>query len=664
MSDSVDPAAQSAPSTVQAPALAPVKPADVNPRLTNVNIKIKNSDALSKLKDKFKNLNVHGNATQPRPDNDWLKRLDIDSNSESAHSAQHIIDVQPDQRYPFSYFVYFLTRLFPSLEVKSHPSVSLFTMLSYIQICFNAYILMQEDICRPVKSLWCQQFNNDAERRDYFHFIQTLQIPTEIADIILNLASVLDPSRPDCFFIPSYAGGAFMHDFGRLMPPQIGITMHNLLANTRTNVTVNEVLRQLYNTLLITLNQIPFYVTNFIGGQFQNAQAVNNYDHWLRDLIESFFSPAVGRTHIQRPTLAPVRRTPYAYEANVLNPNLYDFMLNFNQADYQSTRSTLGAISSFIVGNTAIPSIPLGSILVNAGGITTMSHTVESICLPTWHTLAPPTTTLSATANAVTLSDTDMATLTNFLIEQPEYESTAPFPATLTAAQWNENLYMIHNAAYRRNHPPYETILFDSDMHIHPDVFIFQPYERSLERANVSTTLGLKIQSDEIDSSILPLPNIEDSLYRNNSVYYTGSLPLTKVKPVMFNTTANAHTYLIGREIESYTINGLSIRDGGRNVLPVFANANVAPNIVLPRFFAREQNHCNPNLAATYAAWRTTGACPIPDNSRTVWSSYRIVDNSNKQNRLVHFYYSFRPMFGNSVPLYRTRNPSILIPKP
>jgi hypothetical protein len=605
---------------------------EVNPKITEVHLKIKNSDILAKLAEKYKATGIKEELGKTRAQNDWFQRIDLSNNAESAGSIEHIIDVQPDFRFPFSYFVYYITKIFPALDLKSTPSTSIYTLLAYFTIAFNAFLLLNEELCRPFKSIWAQHYANDHERRDYFRILQTMHVPIEIAQLFENFAAVLDPAKPNCYFVPSLAGSAFLHDFGRMMPPHLFLAMHNTLYNVRNNIPVEEVLRLFYNTHLFTIANVEYRVSNFIGGFFLHQQENCAYTHWIKDLCEAIFSPAVGRALIQRPTLAPVKITTIQYNGE---PNPYDIMCAFSSIDYNSRRSMILANDAFIATNKEMPSVELASILVKTGGISTLTHTIETMTLPTWHNLTPPSKLITKPNEVKEKSSTEISTIGNFLNAAPEFNGKIPYP-TLTDKDWNAKLYLVTNKAYNHLTAPIQYDLFDEDNHLHPDVFIFQPYERNLNRANIAMTLGLKIQADEIDAAIIPLPNSHDSLYDNNSCFLVGSIPLTTIKPVSLTETEANGTKIIERHDKSHEINGLAIRDGGANILPYFGNEQQA-QAGLPPFFQLEDNHNNPSVAATYTAWRETSSCRLPAASRAVWSSYRYVKNSNRASREISF---------------------------
>lgn len=632
---------------------------DINPRITDVHVKIKNSDVMLKLAQKMKAVGIKDIPPKPNRQNDWFQRIQLNNKSESSNAADFTIDVQPDFRFPFAYIVYKVVQHYPSYDLKSHPNISIYTMIMYEQIMFSAFLLLQDDLCRRIKSAWCQTYTRNPEKRDYLNLLQNLQVSSELAEIIECFASVYDPARLECEFIPSLSGGSFKHDFGRLIPPQIFLLMHNLISELRTNVPIEEILRTFYNTHICTVENEQFNVTHFLGGYFLTTEGTCAYNHWIREIVETVFNPAIGRTNVQRPTLARIPFTPQI--CIHAEPNLYDLLLNYNEEDYPRMASLMSSLSTFFASEKDIPSVPLLSVLEKVGGITTMTHTIETLTLPTWHHLASPTTPITKDATVATLTTSEYAKNIGLFQKPAKSKLTGaiPYPKTADETSWNPKFYLVKQAVHNQNNSSIEFIEFEHARHINPDVFVFQPYERSIQRAALSLTLGIKIQCDEIDAVPVPLPNTLDSLHDNNSCYMSGSLPITYIKPIIPNSTLG--NMVIERESDSHMINGLAIRDGGQNILPIFDATNITPSVELPHGFSVEESHALPQYAYTYSAWKSQKDIKFAKTSKYIWSSYRHVEHSNNaRNRNIHMYYTFRPMYGTSIPLTKIRNPAMI----
>lgn len=630
----------------------------LNPRLTSVHYEIKNSAALQGLNKKFSIQLLNDKPTKLAKQNEWFSDMRLSRNMETADGEDFTIDVQPDYRFPFAYITNSCVTNYPRLDLKSHPSVSLYTQIFYEMVLFTASLLVQDFLCRVPNSFWAQTYRNDHQKFDYINLLINCHISLDTAVLIEQYIATDDPQKPNLNFIPTLGAGKFVHDYGRLMPPQIFLAMHNLLADMRNNVPVNEVLRQLYDTLIITVNNNEYYCTHFLGGNFLVGNQNHRPTHWIRSVIEGMFSPAVGRAHVQRPTLARINVTPQVIAET--SPNFYDLMLAYNPDDHGQNFTLISRLNQFYSSSSEIETISLAAVIEKAGGITILSHTLETLSTPTWHYLAHPMNAMTADTAITTNTPAQFAARTHLYDQAPVYNGNIPYPDE-EEVDINLNFYQVENVEHNPAENPVRYKAFDQRLSVNPDVFLFQPYERNCPRAETSTTLGLKIVSEEFDAAIIPLPNIADSLYANNGAYQVGSCPIRMVRPYIPRNDPNTGYRIIQRALNTHEINGFAIRDGGQNILPVFDNQNVRPDLNPYEGLVEEHHHQDEHTAFTYAAWRDGDGHNVPERSRILWSSYRFVTNPGTADRGVNFYFSLRPLYGLGVPLIRLRNPSLLL---
>jgi hypothetical protein len=659
MSDQAS-AVPTAATTASAPAVRSLTDQQtVNPRLTQVHFEIKNSAALQALNKKFAVATLNDKPQKLAKQNEWFSDMRLSRNIDQADGEDFIIDVQPDYRFPFSFIVNSCVGNFPRLDIKSHPNVSLYTQIFYELVLFTASLLIQDFLCRKPNSFWAQLYRNDQQRYDYINMLLSCNISQDTAVLIEHFIATDDPNKPRLSFIPTLGGGKFVHDYGRLMPPQIFLAMHNLLADMRNNVPVNEVLRQLYDTLVITVNNNEYHVTHFTGGNFLIGNQNHRAQHWIREIVEDLFCPAVGRAHIQRPTLARIDVTPQVIAET--SPNFYDLMLSYNDEDYGRIANLIQRINCFYSSSDEINSVPLSAVIEKAGGITILSHTIEELSFPTWHYFPHPGQEMQAATAITTNTPAQIATRARLYQDAPVFNGNLPFPAE-EPDDFDRQFYQIASPDDPLVENPIQFKQFRSNT-AHPDVFLFQPYERHVQRAELSTTLGLKICSEEFDAAVIPLPNIADSLYDNNGAYQVGSLPIRMVRPYIPRLEQDHGYRIIQRSLNSHEINGFAIRDGGQNIIPIFNMNNIRPDIIQYEGIINEHGHQDNLNAFTYATWRDGDGHNVPERSRTLWSSYRYVTNPGRANRAVNFYFSMRPLYGMGTPLIRMRNPSLVIPR-
>lgn len=629
---------------------------ELNPRLTVINQEIRNKDRLLNLVKQVEKLESSTDKELPSRINDWLKFTNLSDRSQKNPGSKFTIDVVSDQRYVISFLMYVATKTFSKLEVKESPSFSLFTYLAYMQILFNAYLLNNDIAIRRTPSYHARSFTNNAQKRDYYVTLMNCHVPKPLAELIKQFACVIDPFRNGLEYIPSLAGCKWAHDYGRLVPPQLFLVAHNIISELRVSIPVSEFMRQWYDTRIITVHLRDYLITHFIGGYFTHANALTSHKNWLNQKFEAIFSPAVGRAHLQRPTLARIDITPQVTPFQ--DPNFYEVMLSWNQEDSSSIQALMGDISNFLRENTT-NTIPLHSILKDVGGITTLCHTIEPVVLPTWHfhqhpnaqqVMVPPHKMTSAV----------FATTSRFMTTGADFQSRIPIPNVDPPEGWVRPLYRVTDDGYNPLTPNYTYKQFDFTRDITPDVLLATPYERNIVRGSFALTLGLKIESEEIDSMAIPVPNPETSLNLSNSHYLIGTLPQQYIQPIIPSTN-EANRVRIANRVK-YTQNtvplGFAIRDMGINSYPVFANANVDPQITEYFGITRTDNFNQPNRAWSYIAWRHGELPPITARHFHLWSSYRYTENSDRATRAVHFYYSLRGFNGIGEPLSRIPHPS------
>lgn len=642
--------------------LAPLtEPSSPDPKVTKFAFTIKNKRPLIRSgKAAFTGL-ANRKPTTTSITSDWYDRLALPAYVETDRGDRFTIDVQPDFRFPFSYIQYCTRTEFPELDTQQFPYVSTFSLIAYQQILFGGYLLGNDLYNRGRKSPNAQSFINDVDHRDYLDQLLSLHVPAYLADVLGQLAAVLDPRRTDLEFVPCLASAKWAHDYGRLMPPQLMLIAHNLVSRARADVLLPELLRQFYNTLVITVNTRPYLVTHFIGGYFAqaaNAAPLLQHQNWLNQMVEDLFLPFAGLTRSQKPTLSPIQLT--AQEVPNQCPNFYELLTCLTTVDASSTRQFLTNVSSYIEMKSS-GSIPLGAVLSRQSGIIALSHTIEPVTLPTWHFDFPPNRPVVEFPNNQTHQQ--YATRTHFLSTVAVYAGTIPVP-DIAPAEWRRNLYAVQEFNHANQAPPYTFMLFNSRQTVTPHVLLLTPYDKGYQQSSVAVTLGLKIEAEEFDSVHIPLANPRSSLNDNNSFFVQGSLHQRLISPVTLST-AEAHRVRIVVRQNQTTLNenvGFSIRNGSRNIVPIFDNANVQPNINAFFGLTTELHHFELGRGFTQSSWLHSYAPQASRRTRYLWSSYRHTDNGRECNaRNIYMYYSIRHFFGTNELLALTRNPSDLV---
>ncbi|KAK9871898.1 hypothetical protein WA026_015147 [Henosepilachna vigintioctopunctata] len=101
----------------------------------------------------------------------------------------------------------------------------------------------------------------------------------------------------------------------------------------------------------------------------------------------------------------------------------------------------------------------------------------------------------------------------------PVFKSTL----TLSPAEIDANFYLGDKDTYNVDNPPFEYESFDRSKHLTLDNLWFPPYSKNYGLLNYALTLGLLIETGDLDGVTILLPNINMSLTENNSMYMQGT---------------------------------------------------------------------------------------------------------------------------------------------
>lgn len=108
---------------------------------TFIQFDISNKTALADLSKRYNPPQPQGESTIPSKKSSYFEKLDVATRLELDHGLSHIIDVQPDLRFPLQYFMYYTAEEYPELNAKSHPYVSIY-IRNYINCCSDLHICL------------------------------------------------------------------------------------------------------------------------------------------------------------------------------------------------------------------------------------------------------------------------------------------------------------------------------------------------------------------------------------------------------------------------------------------------------------------------------------------------------------------------------------------
>lgn len=341
---------------------------------------------------------------------------------------------------------------------------------------------------------------------------------------------------------------------------------------------------------------------------------------------------------------------------NLDSVNPYIYCLFGNEENLDQFMNTLESVSTFY--SITEPSLPtLGTMIGKISGLQILTHSIESATLPTWHALTAPHGHVNQSKK---IDDEKYATYIRYLQNGPEHTGTLDVPDATTVTL---ELLQVEVKKISPTKRAFRYLKFNRRTNLLPDVFWFQPYTRGTSTISHSLILGLKIESSEIDSYVLPIPNPTTTLIDENSQYLIGSIP--SIKLVSWNTI-NGQTSISMRERtthdESQTL-GLARRNCATNALASYCSENV--NTVTTKSFSydRETGHNRLSAGTTYCAWSSNLPCPYPDHSIYLWSSYRTnIGRKPCAARNVCLYYSLSGLYGTNTVLSKSRHPAKMLP--
>jgi len=591
---------------------------------------------------------------------DFFARLNMPQNVNLADSAHFTIEVQPDFRYIFYYIVYNVKKMYPTLDVRPNPNVSTLSLVGYCLDLVYAQLLLFDLHVRREKSFFALPFANDTMLNDYINAFAELRIPKFMEVLLNQLAPTLDPRRHNIEFVPTLAAFRFTHDYGRLIPGFILYKAHDFVASTRANIDPPVAVRRLYRTQLCSYNNVIFRIGNIFGTSYNDAQG-NPVVHpnWLNTAFEAIFNPVIGRALARRPTFARI----------ILEPYVENVALDFNPYIYalSATADNIGFITPFVGGISDVikdvepSSSTLGANIAKMSGITIMSHSIEPVTLPTWTPREIPD---GDQPIDTVVNDRQYAQTHNYLVEPEDFDQRIPYPQD--PATIRLGLYLVRDRPYDPRRSPLNYVLFDPRSHVRPDVLYFQPYDLAPSSLAFTVALGIKIEVAEIDGLTIPTENPNASLIENNSQIRQASLPVSRIRPILFDQDTAER--IVDRVILDYVYQsiGLAFRNMARNVLAYFDNRNVNDpgNDITPAGYTREERHDNHLKSFTYTGFRTDEDPSFPADYVYLWSSYRWINTRRRPSpEQIYFYFSFRGVYGTNVTLSSTRNPVLLLPQ-
>lgn len=598
--------------------------------------------------------------TQPPSANEikthYFDRMTLGNTIEPNHGDTFTIDVQPDCRFLFHYISYAVCELYPESNYRNHSAVSPFSLSAYATALHATQLLINDLYARHDASVYAQPYSDVGTYSDLLDVLVNLKVPAFIADIIECLNNFKDAQRLDLQFCISLAASIFPHDCGRLIPSNLWLAIHDIIAKQRGSINIDGIIAEIYRTVLINYGNHDFTVSNLFGGPYQHNNQSNLHRNWLNKMFDKTVRHRLGTYLTTRPSFSRIEiRHPTMTHQNY---NPYSYMLFGHPNNVPAYKEMMLKISRYVesVEPSALTILQLQSKL---NYIYALHHSIEPVTLPTWHAFPniPP-----ATARINLVNDTNYATTVGFLTPRRNGTAQLPYPQAPAPA----DLYLVRRSDHRTQQAPYQYIEFDASEHVAPGVFWLQPYDKRPTALSKSLVLGFKIEFAEFDGVQFNLPNFEASLVDNNSHFRQGSIPVFFVKPYRPITGQDHALHLVKRKLNKAGACGFTIRDASINVLPRFDNKNVSNTVGTIKGFKREEHHDDSHHMFTrfsYSHKTPNERIPLVQNQFYLWSSYRHVTNNGRPSSAnTSMYVSIHPFYGSSTTLSSTDNPSTLLP--
>lgn len=132
-------------------------------------------------------------------------------------------------------------------------------------------------------------------------------------------------------------------------------------------------------------------------------------------------------------------------------------------------------ISSYLKQSDLTKNQTLAQVMNDSNAFTLLTHSIEPLTMPTHHRLRLPTIGSSRTR---IITDESFATANRFLVQEQSFRTHKAMPTV----EFEPNLLLMNEGNYDPTHRPVKQLLFNSRIHMLPDVLWFSPYNKSTIR--------------------------------------------------------------------------------------------------------------------------------------------------------------------------------------
>jgi hypothetical protein len=542
---------------------------------------------------------------------------------------------------------------------------------------FTALMYHQDASLRPTPSPHARAIQRHYDLELLFSSLLDFPVPS-FANLEFEAHRYFnDDVATNLVAVGSFASFSLKTDFGRIFPCSTFFRLHSMIAQLPGNTPLSRALHT-FAQLEIARFRLDANTTAVIrpaqlfGLQHDDTAYIN----WLNGRLSAVINQAEIRSMASRPNAGRIPMFPLPTE-DVANVNPYLHGLSVSDDNIEVLISWLRNLASFIQ-DTLPQSRPLRAFTQIGNAEILRSLTFEAPP-PTWHTANITAVDYDEHSspfrpNHEPSNQREFAAALRFRSESGLPEPTADMPRALTArrptadpAAWFASSVMATPPPRYADPHPLRRLNEDGRLGLTPRAVILEPTSGPDATAHhvAVLTAGKIIEINEITALPILTPHPRRNLGIQNTHYLTGAIPLSKIKGILAENRPL---------IENVTDEDLLLQPLGfirgfyqRLRVPWFRQGVVisADNTLITNgssIFAgavAQQHATHADRTANVILGPSSGTLAVPDDSISLWSSYR---HYSHENRTWYHLPSLRPFFGTRARTFLTEHPSRRIP--
>lgn len=591
-------------------------------------------------------------------ENRTLELIDINKEIEFSIGKSCIIDVQPDMRYPVAYIITCVKRAYPTYNIEEAPKVSVLQLMATSQFLFITHIFNQDLIGRDSPSIDVSDIISDATLKTPIDKLIKVNTPKFLEPLLLRFVATKENMMTKLKFIPSLSAANIDHDFGRLIPPQLFIILHNVFCTMTEDETIEEISFRFFTTIVITIGNTNYTVANFLGTYYEAEAHINTHSNWINlyftNLIEDIFNSEIPFNRSYHFIELPVN----TYQAD--EHFIYRALLQLDPARTVIHDTFIQDLETVYLSNKALKGRSIIDLTKAAATNSILVHLITETTLPTWHINTPPAQRIETRERTDREYATDLHILTPHGTPTPKAPviiperlrnlslvSPARYTSQTNAAGAAEQVQCTTALTPEEIRPTLETV----ENNISAATIIMNPNNEPYETLSVPLVLGIRIENSEIDSLATPTIHPRESVVVTNSQYLSGAVLLRSIRAVKPQTTETHEDPSPLRIPTNLPFHGVVIRDMSKFTIARSSDRQI-PTIAEERRVHSGYQHVDKYVQAAMMsrifARRLDETEKLPRNRLRLWSSYRFIETFGTYRNMVYLLPSLRPIIGTT----------------